>query len=108
MIVMVIINASLGLVFKMPSIFSCIYDLINLIKFFKWYENKYDHTEYLFDFMFKVIEICSYNRECRSIDQLAKFLYLLSFAMLFFIYFSFDKKFKHAFKNLFSSKKTQN
>ena len=94
---MVILNASIGLALKILSIFSPLFDLVNLIKF----NNK--PTEFLSIF-YNLVKICSYDRTCRSIEQFARFLYSLSFLTYFYFYLKFDKKFKSSFDLIFRKK----
>ena len=93
---MVILNASIGISLKILSVFSSMFDLVNLINFFNSTRNKLN-----FIFNYSVLNICSYDRTCRSIEQFARFLYLLSFLTYFYFYLKFDKKFKSSFDLIF-------
>lgn len=90
---MVVLNASLALVLKAPSVFSSIYDLVNFIADF-YLELDFREDEDFLDRFYYNVKICSFDLTCSTWESIANMLYFLLLFLLFVFCFKFDKKFK--------------
>lgn len=90
---MVILNATLGILLKVPSVYGPIFDLAQMINY--WRDSRYNphHASFFLD-----ISICWFDPACHSILRVAHLLYLSSFALNLAFYCKFDKKFRSAFE----------
>ena len=103
-IVMVIFNASIGILLKALLVYSPINDLINSIKLHKISPIEF----YQMDTVFSTVPLCSYETICHAIEKLAEVFYLISLSILLFFYKTFDKKFDAMLKKMLVSSKNTN
>ena len=96
---MVVINTALGVLFKLPSSFIPL-DNLYATFYYRSYKNLFiapvfgEFYSYLMDTGFYSL-----------INDICEFLYIVSIAILFFIYKRFDKKFQEGYQILFANDK---
>ena len=99
---MVVINTALGVLLKSPSSFVSIVNLYATF-YYRSYENLVkdpafsEFYSYLLDTGFKTF-----------IDDVCDFMYIVSIAILFFIYKRFDKKLQEGYRLIFANEKNKN
>lgn len=88
-IVMVILNASIGFFLKVLTAYAPIFDLKNIssLGFDDFKRNIYNRSIFCLDYP-----------SCHLIERIADFLNLIPLYILLFFYWNFDKKFKAALK----------
>ena len=99
LIKMVVINTALGILFKLPSSLMSIVNLYGTF-YFRSYKNLFNAP--LFgEFYSYLLDTGFYS----LINDVCELLYIVSIAILFFIYKRFDKKFQEGYRLLLANKK---
>ena len=99
LIKMVIINTVIGVIFKLPSSFLSV---VNLIATFYYRNYKNPFIAPLFgEFYFYLVNTDFFI----LIVDIYEFLFVVSITIQFFIYMRFDKKFREGYEMIFASKK---
>ena len=75
MVIMVILNASIGILLKAFLVYAPINDLINSIRYLKIDPIEY----YQSDAIFGTVPLCSYEAVCHAIEELTNRLFVSSF-----------------------------
>ena len=97
---MVIFNALLGLILKLPSVYASIFDLVQFI-----------HTlnsptiESLLHSVFNLIIICSNDNTCFLMERFGNLFYLISLSIYLIFFYNFDKNFRISFLRIFNNDK---
>ena len=95
---MVVLNSSIGILFKLPV---CFVPLLNVVS--EFYFKKYSNV--LYNISFALFYIKFFDSSFYSIIQdLSHLLYNLSLSIQMFIYNRFDKKFRTGFDRLMEKK----
>ena len=102
---MVILNALLGLILKLASVYASIYDLVDFI--IGLYDT-YKYNGLLLDDTYKYNIICSTNNTCFLIEKFGNLFYLISLSIYLFFFYNFDKNFRTSFLRLFFNDEKKN
>ena len=102
---MVILNALLGLILKLTSVYASIYDLVDFI--IGLYDT-YKYNGLLLDPTYNYIIICSTNNTCFLVEKFGSLFYLISLSIYLFFFYHFDKNFRTSFLRLFFNDEKKN
>ena len=99
---MVILNALLGLILKLTSIYSSIFDLVSFISVINIYE--FEELD-LLNGMFNLIVLCSNDNKCLLIEKFGNLFYLISLSIYLIFFYHFDKNFRISFLRIITHEK---
>ena len=99
---MVILNAFIGVILKLASVYASIFDLVNFI--FALF-NPDGLSINMINASLNVIIICSEDETCFLIEDFANLFYLISLSIYLIFFYHFDKNFRTSFLRLFNDKK---
>ena len=103
---MVILNALLGLILKVASVYASIYDLVHFITAitaFNSDSNGFDKPFLIASNNFYII--CSKDITCFLIEKFGNLFYLISLSIYLIFFYHFDKNFRASFLRLFKDEK---
>ena len=97
-VLMVILNALIGLILKLASVYPSIFDLYYFI-------SGLDLPDIVVDNLFNFIIICSKDNACFLIEKFGNLFYLISLSIYLIFFYHFDKNFRISFLRLFKGEK---
>lgn len=101
-VVLVVLNASIGLVFRALTTYAPIFDIISIVSYMN---NEKRYFWRSGDDMFTLSIFCQDTPQCHFIEFVANFLNIFPLCILLVFYFNFDKNFNQSFKDILCTKK---
>ena len=98
---MVILNALIGVILKLTSIYASIHDLIEFVNGLNLFSDRLSLLNGTFNF----ILICSNDNMCFLIERFGNLFYLISLSIYLIFFYHFDKNFRISFLRIFSDDK---
>lgn len=98
---MVILNALIGVILKIPSVYTSIFDLVFFIT--ALHDASLQSLSLTLP-SYNLIKICSNDPSCFMVDKFANIFYLISLSIYFVFFYHFDKNFRSSFLRLFKLK----
>ena len=95
---MVILNAALGVLLKLPSVFNSIFDWIFFIN---------NLLDTLVSIEFHFYKLCYEDNFCFLLDKFSNILYLISISIYLIFFYHFDKNFRTSLLRLLVNKKKE-
>ena len=99
---MVILNAFIGVVLKLASLYASIFDLVHFIPALF---NSEGVSIYMFNASLNLIIICSKDNMCFLVEKFGNLFYLISLSIYLIFFYHFDKNFRISFLRIFSDDK---
>ena len=98
---MVILNALIGVILKLTSIYASFHDLVQFIKGLNLFSDRLSLLNGTFNF----ILICSNDNTCFLIERFGNLFYLISLSIYLIFFYHFDKNFRISFLRIFTDER---
>ena len=93
---MVILNALMGVILKLTSVYASIFDLVQFIIVLYDLKGRSILDSLVFHFI-----TCSDDNSCFLVEKFGNLFYLISLSIYLFFFYHFDKNFRTSFMRLF-------